>query len=532
MTPLLEVKNLKITYKDTQVLEPLVKNLNFEVFPKRTFALLGGSGSGKTLAALSILRLLPAHLFISKQSEILLNNKNMLDFSQARMQSVLRNEVAMVFQDPMNKLNPDLNVGKQIKKVLTHSQNLNRSEIDLEILRLLELVEIQESKWVFKAYPRQLSDSMKQRVLIAMALAAKPKLLILDEPTSALDILTEIQILELLKKIQNEYEMSLLLITHDLDVAKKMADDAAIMKNGEILEKGPAEFVLNTRSHLYAKKHLSVMPTLRPPSVVENGETILSVQELSVRFPVKGGFFNRTKSYIEVVQNVNFSIQEGETLAILGESGSGKTTLAKAISSLIPCNNGKVVLLGDNLLKLKTKKLRQKRSDFQIVFQDPFSALDLRFRARDILFESMQALGVGSDEEEREERIDSLLEWVGLLKEDKYRYLHQLSGGQRQRLCIARALTAGPRLLIFDEPTSSLDSIVQMQILDLLLHLQHELEIAYLFITRNVVVARAVAHQIAVMEAGKIVEYGPAKQILESPTHPYTQALLQAERYC
>jgi len=531
MRPLLEVKNLEIFYKNKQILKHLVKNLNFSILPNQTFALLGETGSGKSLAALSILRLLPAHLFFSKQSEILLHDKNLLKFSESKMRVVRRNEVAMVFQEPADKLNPVLSIGEQIAEVLSLSQKLSKTQINLEIIRLLEVVEIKDSKRVSLAYPHQLSGGMKQRVLIAMALAAKPKLLIVDEPTTALDILTEIQILELLKKLQIEYGMSILLITHDLGVAKKMADKVAIMRNGEIVEIGTADNILNTPSHPYTRKLLSISPTISPATIVENGETVLAVRGLAVQFPVRSGIFNRTKSHIDAVQNIELAIQEGETLAILGESGSGKTTLAKAILSLIPSTKGKVVLLGEDLLKLTSRQLRQKRSDFQIIFQDPLSAMDPRFMVKDILLEGMRALDIGSNEKEREERIDILLEWVGLLKEHKYRYPHQLSGGQRQRICIARALTVGPRLLVCDEPTSSLDRFVQAQIIDLLLRLQRELEIAYLFITHNIAIARAMAHRVAVMKAGKIVEYGLAEQVLERPSHPYTQALLNAEHY-
>ncbi len=531
MKLLLEVKNLEVICKTKNSIKNLVKNINFKIHLNQTFALLGETGSGKSLTALSILRLLPPNLFFSRRSEVLFNGENLLDSSEMEMQKIRRKKISIVFQEPIDKLNPVLTIGTQIAEVLRLSQNLGKKALYSEVIKLLGVVHIYDGKRVYSAYAHQLSGGMKQRVMIAMSLAAEAELLIVDEPTTALDILTEIQILDLLKQLQIKYGMSILLVTHDLAVARKMADEVAIMQNGEIVELGKTSSVLNSPTHPYSKKLISVMPSLQPPPVPENCETVLSVHRLGVNFPIKGGLFNRTTKYIHAVKDISFSIREGETLAILGESGSGKTTLAKAVLSLIDVSNGEILLLEEKLLQLSSRQLRQKRADFQIVFQDPLSAMDPRFIVKDILLEGMLALEIGSSDKEREERIDILLEWVGLLREHKYCYPHQLSGGQRQRVCIARALAVGPRLLVCDEPTSSLDRFVEAQVIDLLIRLQQELEISYLFITHSIALARAIAHQVLIMKEGQIVEYGSVDKVLNMPHHPYTKALLEAEGY-
>lgn len=518
MQPLLSVKKLNAKLKSENQFISLLDNINFEILPEQTLALLGETGSGKSLTALSICRLLSQSILLDKKSEICLEGKNLLTLSESEMRGVRGKKIAMIFQDPMTSFNPVFTIGHQIEEVLKNHRGLQRKLLQKEVYRLLETVQMSDIERVYKAYPHQLSGGMKQRAMIAMALAGEPKLLIADEPTTALDVITQAQILALLKRLQAELGMGILFITHDLAVASKMADKIAIMKAGSIIEQGLVEDV----------KLKPITPHLKIIPVLENAETILSINHLDIHFPIKRGIFNKTVGYVSAVEGVSLTVKEGETLAIVGESGSGKTTLAKGILSLIKPTSGEVILLHENLAKLSQKQLRKKREEFQIIFQDPLSAMDPRCRIKEIIEEGMLALKIGSDQIERDERIHFLLQEVGLLPEHLKRYPHQLSGGQRQRVCIARALAVGPRLLVCDEPTSSLDVSVQAQIIDLFIRLQEELEITYLFITHNIALVRAMAHRVAVMKGGKIVEYGTVEQVLNNPQHVYTKALLAA----
>lgn len=518
MQPLLSVKKLSAKLKSENQFISLLANINFEILPEQTLVLLGETGSGKSLTALSICRLLLPFIFLTQESEVLLAGKNLLTLSEIEMRQVRGRQIAMIFQEPTTSFNPVFTIGQQIEEVLC-SRGLRRKLLQKEVYRLLETVQMTEVERVYDAYPHQLSGGMKQRAMIAMALAGQPKLLIADEPTTALDVITQAQILALLKQLQAEFGMGILLITHDLVVASKMADTIAIMKAGNIIEQGLVENVTLT----------PIYPQLKVTPVLNNAETLLSVNHLDIHFPIKRGLLNRTIGFVRAVEDISLTIKEGETLAIVGESGSGKTTLAKGILSLIKSTRGEVVLLGENLTNLSQKQLRKKRDAFQIIFQDPLSAMDPRCRIKEIIEEGMLALKIGSDQNERDERINLLLQAVGLLPEHLKRYPHQLSGGQRQRVCIARALAVGPRLLVCDEPTSSLDVSVQAQIIDLFIRLQQELDIAYLFITHNILLVRRIAHRVAVMKEGKIVEYGTVEQVLNAPQHVYTKALLAAE---
>jgi len=528
MQPLLEIKNLSLFLSSEQGLSPLVQDLNFKIYPKQSFVLLGETGSGKTLTALSIIRLLTSDLVLGKTSQILLDGSDLLSLSEVQMQKVRGNFIAMVFQDPMTSFNPVFTIGRQIEETLKRHKGYRGKKLRLETFRLLEIVQLEDAERVYHAYPHQLSGGMKQRAMIAMAISARPKLLILDEPTSALDVTTQVEILNLLKQLQAEFGMSILFITHDLAVATKMADEIAIMKQGEILEQGKVLDILHSATQPYSQKLLSALPTLQKPPVPDESETLLSVQDLNIRFPIKKGFFHRTVGFVEAVKEVSFSLQAGETLAIVGESGSGKTSLARGILSLIKPTSGSIQFLGNSLLQLNPKQLRKTREELQMIFQDPFSAMDPRFRVKEIIEEGMLALGVGSDSAEREERIDFVLQQVGLLPLHKKRYPHQLSGGQRQRVCIARAIVLGPRLLVCDEPTSSLDRSIQAQIIDLFIQLQQEYEISYLFITHHFAIVKAMAHRVIVMKEGEIVEVGSVEKVLNSPEHPYTKTLLEA----
>lgn len=508
--------------------EAILKGIDFEVRAGETFVLLGESGSGKSMTALSIMQLLPRSVFFGEESRILFQGNDLLSLPESKIRKMRGADIAMIFQEPMTSLNPVFTVGEQIAEALRLHQKLSRKGADQETLALLEAVQIKDPHRVQKSYPHQLSGGMKQRAMIAMALAGKPKLLIADEPTTALDVTTQAQILQLLKQLQAKYQMAILFITHDLAVAKKMGQRVGVMHQGELVEQGAILDVLNSPKNAYTAELLKAKPTRSKEAVPRDGEEILSLDNLSIYFPVKSGFFQKTVSVVQAVDKVSLQVKSGETLALVGESGCGKTTLAKAVLALTKPSSGQVSWLGQPIQTLKSRELRARRSDFQIIFQDPYGAMDPKFRVLDIIEEGLRAFNVGTDAKEREERVDILLEQVGLKAEYKYRYPHQFSGGQRQRICIARALAVGPRFIVCDEPTSSLDVTVAAQIMDLLLNLQQEYEISYLFITHNMSVVRAMAHNVAVMQAGKIVEYGSCDEVLNNPKHAYTRTLLDA----
>jgi peptide/nickel transport system ATP-binding protein len=533
LEPLLKVKDLTIFSNqniDQKLPETLVSAVDFEIFPKQTLALLGETGSGKSVTALSILRLLPPGLKLSKESQILFGQQDLLNLPEVQLRKIRGKGIAMIFQEPTTSLNPVFTIGNQIEEVLHLHQGLKGKQLRLQALRLLELVQMSEVERVYGAYAHQLSGGMKQRAMIAMALAGKPKVLIADEPTTALDITIQAQILALLKELQAEFDMSILFITHDLAVASKIADQVVILHQGKKVEQGPIQDILWHPTQAYTKKLVFAVPKLEKPQVLTDSEMVLSVEHLKVHFPIKQGFFKRTVGFVPAVDDVSFTVREGETLAIVGESGSGKSTLARSVMSLIKPIKGEITLLNESLTQLSQRQLRQRREKFQMIFQDPFSAMNPRWRVKETIEEGMLALGVGTDAAERLDRIDCLLEQVGLSLEHKSRYPHQLSGGQRQRVCIARALAVGPRLLVCDEPTSNLDVSVQAQIIDLFIELQSELEISFVFITHNISLVKAMAHQVAVMRGGKFVEYGAVDRVLNEPQHLYTQALLESAR--
>lgn len=536
MSPLLEVQQLKTVLKTPTGYIDAVSNVSFSIFPGQTFALLGESGSGKSITAHSILQLLPDSALHGKNSRIIYqpdtqNGIDLLTLTERELRKIRGADIAMIFQDPMISLNPVMTIGAQIMESLYLHRDFQSKARQQEMLRLLEAVRIPSAHRIANAYPHQLSGGMRQRAMIAMALAGQPKLLIADEPTTALDVTTQAQIIELLTEIQKELGMSILFITHDIRLAVKIADAVAIMQNGEIVEQGKCREILKAPKHPYSQQLVFAKPQENRMPLKKDAPVLMQAEELSVKFSIKSGILRRTTGYITAVDKASFSIREGETLGLVGESGSGKTTLGKAMAALLPAIQGKVVVLGDELYHLSKNNLRFKRREFQIIFQDPYSAMDPKMRVLDILLEGMIAQGIGQSAKNREERIDSMLSDVGLDPTYKKRYPHQLSGGQRQRICIARALLLGPKILILDEPTSSLDVSVQAQIIDLLLRLQKGLDLSFLFITHNIEIVRVMAHSVAVMHEGQIVEYGPTESILGQPKNDYTQKLLLAAQY-
>ncbi len=495
---MLQIKDLSIYIKG----QLLVDNISFSIKQGEMFALLGESGSGKSLTALSIMRLLPANALYGNKSSICLQEKELLDLTNRQMRTVRRQRLGMIFQDPMTSLNPVMTIGKQLSEAVQGTPDKE------ELISLLEKVKISQPAERLNNYPHELSGGMKQRVIIAMALASKPSLLIADEPTTALDVTTQAEILKLLRDIIYAENMALLFITHDLALAAQNADQIAVMQKGCIVEQAASKQFFKSAKDPCSKKLLQSLPdNLHLDLANPSNEQILSAQSLRVYFPIRSGIFKRTVGYVKAVDEVDFTLNKRETLAVVGESGSGKTTLGKAILGLLPEARGNISRGNDRL---------------QVIFQDPFSALDPKLRIYDSLVEGIR------HENDKDKTIDKLLAAVGLPEEYKWRFAHEISGGERQRVCIARALTVKPDIIICDEPTSSLDVSVQAQVLELLTKLQREYGLTYIFITHDISLVRLLAHKVIVMYKGKIVEAGDKEQVLNSPQHDYTKRLLDS----
>lgn len=525
---LLEVKGLTVAFKEDKV----VNDISFDVLAGETFALVGESGSGKSITALSVLRLLPNNAKVSANG-MLLDSENLLTIPEYDFCKIRGKRIGLIFQDPMSSLNPVMTIGQQIAEVMQIHFNYSEKELNLAVHELLEQVEIPEPKRRINEYPHQLSGGQRQRVMIAIALAGKPELLIADEPTTSLDVTIQAQILKLLKAIQKKTGMSLWLISHDLALVSTMADRIAVMQQGKIVELGTAKQFFQQAEHPYSLKLLAALPSmdssLNKASKESSEETpLLKVESFKVYYPIRKGFFKRIVDHVRAVDGVSFELKRGTTLALVGESGCGKTTLGKGLINLIPSNAGRVWLEGIELSKLTGNELRQKRSEIQIVFQDPFASMNPRMLVGDIIAEGLKALHSDMALADREERVASLLKQVELPESSALRYPHEFSGGQRQRICIARALAVEPKLIVCDEPTSALDVSVQAQIIDLLKNLQKEQGVSYLFITHNLAVVAEIADEVAVMYKGEIVEHGSVEQVLNQPLHSYTKTLLDA----
>jgi peptide/nickel transport system ATP-binding protein len=600
-TSLLRVNSLRTWFGHGENPYRAVDGIDFEIARGQTVALLGESGCGKSISALSIMRLNPHPASRIVSGEVWLDDVNLLNLSEADMEKIRGRRISMIFQEPQSSLNPVLTVGQQIAEVLKWHFDLSESAIVERTLSLLNAVGIPAPEQRIHAYPHELSGGMKQRVMIAIALAGEPELLIADEPTTALDVTIQAQILSLLKQIQQQTGMSILLITHDLGVVAQMADHIAVMYAGEIVESASREQFFAEAKHPYTKKLFAALPSEQkreqkltmirgtvPPlnqqfagcrfvercdlaqahchdnlpvwqseaghgvrchlydahlavtadakklatvtaklsDVVPAETAVLAVDNLKVHFPIKKGLFQRTVGQVKAVDGLHFELHAAETVALVGESGCGKTTVGKAILHLLTPTAGQISYLGKPLAPHSGKSIKAIRSAMQIIFQDPFSSMNPRMTINQVIQEGMQSHHIGR--EEKNNRVDALLERVGLRPELKHRYPHEFSGGQRQRICIARALAAEPKVIICDEPTSALDVSVQAQVLNLLRDIQHEFGLSYVFITHNIAVVDYLAHRVAVMYLGRIVEQGLREEVLNSPKHPYTQALLAA----
>lgn len=613
--PILTVKNLQVRLQVKNGWVYAADGVNLSINAGEIYALVGESGCGKSITAMAITRLLPPNARMMQGSELWLDDIPLHELSEFEMKKIRSKKIGFIFQDPMAALNPVLTIGEQIMEAIAYEANhqLQKAQMREQAYTLLAQVRIPDPKRIFKEYPHQLSGGMKQRVVIAMALAKKPDLLIADEPTTALDVTTQAQVLHLIQSLNHTHHMAILLITHDLGVVSQMADKVAVMYAGHIIEQSKADAFFAHTLHPYSQKLLKALPEKtnkyeslavipgQVPSLdkpfslcrfksrcpvqfkaceeskpnwltLENKQQVrchwyddelikkypkqfrieqikkeesiinavdklyepaldekpfIELNNFKVYYPIRKGIFKRTVGYVRAVDDIALSLHEGQTLALVGESGCGKTSAGKAIIRLTDAE-GKFIFDNVNILKLKGRKLRRKRADMQMIFQDPFSSMNPKMRVHDILEEGMISLKVGTNKQEREDRINILLEQVGLAPEMKWRYPFEFSGGQRQRIAIARALSVGPKLIVCDEPTSALDVSVQAQILNLLKNLQNELGMSYLFITHNLNVVRYIAHHVAVMYLGKIVEYGTVDEVLNQPKHPYTQALIDS----
>ncbi len=551
--PVLSISNLTTSFLVDGEWRKVVKDISFDVMPGETVAIVGESGSGKSVTSLSIMRLL-ARASSRIEGAVRLNGRDLLALPEAEMRKVRGKDVAMIFQEPMTSLNPIFTIGRQISEALTCHGNISKAEAKAETIRLLEKVRIPNASSRFDEYPHQFSGGMRQRVMIAMALASRPKLLIADEPTTALDVTIQGQILDLIKVLQEEEGMSVLFITHDMGVVAEISDRTIVMYRGEAVETGKTDDIFHRGQHPYTRALLSAVPRLgsmkdqpqplRFPVVdastgersepkaladtVDHRKTpVLEVKNLVTRFDLRGGLLARPTGAIHAVENVSFDLAQGETLSLVGESGCGKSTTGRSIMRLINPKSGEVRLDGYDVMKLNTLDLRRMRRSIQMIFQDPFASLNPRMTIGAAVAEPFIEHRLGTRSEAREKAAD-LLERVGLKADMMSRYPHEFSGGQRQRICIARALALDPKVIVADESVSALDVSIKAQVCNLLMDLQQSLKLSYLFISHDMAVVERVSHRVAVMYLGEIVEIGPRASVFENPQHAYTKKLMAA----
>ena len=551
--PVLRVRNLTTSFLAEAGWNPVVKNISFDVHAGETVALVGESGSGKSVTSLSIMRLLQADTSRIEGS-IMLSGNDILQLSEREMQQVRGRDVAMIFQEPMTSLNPLYTVGNQISEALLCHKNLTKAEAKAEALRLMDRVRIPSAASRYNEYPHRFSGGMRQRVMIAMALATRPKLLIADEPTTALDVTIQGQILDLIKTLQEEEGTSVLFITHDMGVVAEIADRTVVMYHGDAVETGDTADIFRHAKHPYTRALLSAVPALgsmagraRPlrfpvvdiktgeaqapveaaDTVATNVPPVLDVQGLTTRFSIHSGLFSKLAGRVHAVENVSFSVQPGETLSLVGESGCGKSTTGRSIMRLIEPQSGSITVDGQDVMAMAGSELQTLRRTMQMIFQDPYASLNPRMRVGALIAEPYLEHRLGTRQQARD-RVADLLERVGLKADMASRFPHEFSGGQRQRICIARALALDPKLIVADESVSALDVSIKAQVINLLLDLQSSLNLAFLFISHDMAVVERLSHRVAVMYLGEIVEIGPRAAVFENPQHPYTKKLMAA----
>jgi glutathione transport system ATP-binding protein len=557
-SPTLSVTGLSVEFRTTERVVPAVRDVSFTLARGETIAIVGESGSGKSVTALSIMRLVEhgGGTITSGRLDFTRPNGAQIDLATAdaaTMRTIRGAEIAMIFQEPMTSLNPVYPAGEQIAESIRLHQGKDRAAARREALRMLEQVRIPEAAQILDRYPHQLSGGMRQRVMIAMALSCRPRLLIADEPTTALDVTIQAQILQLIRLLQEEMHMAVMFITHDMGVVAEVADRVIVMYRGENVEDGTAEAIFHAPRHAYTRALLSAVPKLgsmqgqeapapfpllavegaaaarpaQPPPAPSRGAPLLSVRGLKTRFPLSSGFLGRVRRRVHAVEQVSFDLYPGETLALVGESGCGKSTTGRSLLRLVAIDGGSIEFGGRDLVTLRADQLRSLRREIQMVFQDPFASLDPRLTVGFSVAEPLYIHGVARGAE-AEERVAALLRQVGLSPDHAQRYPHEFSGGQRQRLAIARALALQPKIIVADEAVSALDVSIRAQIVNLLLELQARFGLSYLFISHDMAVVERVSHRVAVMYLGQIVEIGPRRAIFEDPRHPYTQKLMAA----
>lgn len=564
MQKILDIENLSISFTTDGADRTVVKNVSYSVFRGRTLGIVGESGSGKSVSSMAILQLLPKKncnitngkikFYVSERESV-----NLLALDRRQMEMYRGRHIAMIFQEPMTSLNPVHKCGEQVMETIRIHEKTTVNEARNRTLKLFEEVQLPRPEKIFDSYPHQISGGQKQRVMIAMALACQPEVLIADEPTTALDVTVQKGILELLRKLQRQYGMGIIFITHDLGVVANIADDIAVMYKGEIVEAGTKDEVLNDPQHPYTKglmscrppmgprpKHLNVVSdflsgnipvpecetyeerTQRLAGIYSNQRPLLSVKNLSVTFPLEKTWTGKVKTSLNAVDGVSFDVYRGETLGLVGESGCGKTTLGRVLLKLIDCSAGNVVYNGVEISKLSPSKMRKLRSEIQIIFQDPYSSLNPRITAGGAITEVLKTHHIGKDNAERRARTLELMRNVGLEESHFDRYPHEFSGGQRQRVCIARTLALNPKLIICDESVSALDVSVQAQVLNLLNDLKRRYQFTYIFISHDLSVVKFLSDRLLIMQKGKIVEYGDADDIYANPQQEYTKQLINS----
>jgi microcin C transport system ATP-binding protein len=524
---LIDVRGLKVAFRSGQTDTLAVKGISFHVGKGETVALVGESGSGKSVSALSIMKLLPYPAASHPGGEITFEGQDLIKASERQMQTVRGNRISIIFQEPMTSLNPLHTIEKQVGEVLKVHRGLDDKAVRARVVELLRKVGIRDPESRLADYPHQLSGGQRQRVMIAMALANEPDLLIADEPTTALDVTIQAQILELLADLKKEFGLSMLLITHDLGIVRRMADRVYVMRYGEIVEEGRTEAIFAAPQNSYTKHLIESEPKGRAAPGNADAPVIVETDNLKVWFPIKRGFLRKTVDHIKAVDGVSLKLREGGTLGVVGESGSGKTTLGLALLRLIS-SDGPIVYSGRRIDGLNSKEMRPLRKEMQIVFQDPYGSLSPRLSVSQIIEEGLQILSPELTSDQRRERVRHSLQEVGLDPDSLDRYPHEFSGGQRQRIAIARATVLEPKFIMLDEPTSALDQSVQAQIVDLLRDLQKKRGLGYLFISHDLKVVRALCNDVIVMRNGKVVETGTAEEIFAAPREDYTKALLAA----